>query len=187
MPHVEGDNQEPAGTDPKTEQAGENTQDQSPKTFSQDEVNDIIAKRVNEINAKNEEKTAKAIEKAIADYERKQQMSDEEKAKDELAQAQANLAKEKRDLSIRENRAEAREILQEKSMPSVFVNYVVDEDLEKTKENIDKFEKTWNEALSKAVDQRLAGKTPVDPSTKTPPSSDGDKLSTRDLLFGKKG
>ena len=187
MPHVEGDNEQPAGTDPKTEKAGENNQDQSQKTFSQDEVNDIIAKRVNEINAKNDEKTAKAIEKALADYERKQQMSDEEKAKDELEKAQAEIANKERDLLIRENRAEAREILQEKSMPSVFIDYVVDENLETTKQNIDKFEKAWNEALAKAVDQKLAGKTPVDPSAKTPPSGDSDKLSTRDLLFGKKG
>lgn len=180
-----GSNQEPVGQD-QAENTGVENKGQDSKTFSQDEVNDLIAKRVNEINAKNEEKTAKAIQNALADYERKAKLSDEEKNREEQEKLKADLANKERDLLIRENRAEAREILQEKSMSSVFVDYVVDEDLEKTKENIDKFEKTWNEAVAKEVDKKLAGNTPVNPSSKPQPSG-GEKKGTYDLLFGKKG
>ena len=151
------------------DQAGvtdEKNQGQEPKTFSQDEVNEIISKRVNEINAKNSEKTAKAIENALADYERKAKLSEEEKAHEEQERLKSELASKERDLLIRENRAEAREILQEKSMPSIFVDYVVDEDLDKTKENINKFEKVWNETVAKEIKKKLVGRTPIDPSTK---------------------
>lgn len=54
-----------------------------------------VRNEIEDTNAKNDEKTAKAIEKALADYERKQQMSDEEKAKDELEKAQAEIANPK--------------------------------------------------------------------------------------------
>lgn len=172
------------------DQAGatdEKNQGQEPKTFSQDEVNDIISKRVNEINAKNSEKTAKAIEDALADYERKAKLSEEEKAHEEQERLKSELASKERDLLIRENRAEARELLQEKSMPSIFVDYIVDEDLEKTKENINKFEKVWNEAVAEEVKRKLIGRTPVDPSSRPKPGGDGGKTSTLELLFGKKG
>lgn len=178
-------NEQSDSKDPAENTGGEN-QGQDSKTFSQDEVNDIIAKRVNEINAKNEEKTAKAIQDALADYERKAKLSDEEKNREEQEKLKAELANKDRDLRIRENRVEARIILQEKSMPDVFAEYVVTDDLETTKANIDRFEKTWNEALSKAVDQKMAGKTPDNPSNNPQPSGDGKK-GTYDLLFGKKG
>ena len=172
------------------DQAGatdEKNQGQESKTFSQDEVNEIISKRVNEINAKNSEKTAKAIEDALADYERKAKLSEEEKAHEEQERLKSELASKERDLLIRENRAEARELLQEKSMPSIFVDYIVDEDLEKTKENINKFEKVWNEAVAEEVKRKLIGRTPVDPSSRPNPGRDGGKTSTLELLFGKKG
>ena len=141
-------------------------QGQEPRTFSQDEVNKIISKRVNKINAKNSKKTAKAIESALANYECKANLSKEKKTHEEQERLKSELANKERDLLIRENRAEAREILQEKSMPSIFVDYVVDEDLDKTKENINKFEKVWNETVAKEIKKKLVGRTPIDPSTK---------------------
>lgn len=179
-------NNEETDSENPAEDTGEENKGQEPKTFSQDEVNEIISKRVNEINAKNSEKTAKAIENALADYERKAKLSEEEKAHEEQERFKSELANRERDLSIRENRAEAREILQEKSMPSVLVDYIVDEDLDKTKENIDKLEKVWNEAVAKEVKRKLIGNTPIDPSSKPQPSGDGKK-DTYELLFGKKG
>ena len=180
-------NKDESASQDQTGTTDEKNQGQEPKTFSQDEVNEIISKRVNEINAKNSEKTAKAIESALADYERKAKLSEEEKAHEEQERLKSELASKERDLLIRENRAEARELLQEKSMPSIFVDYIVDEDLEKTKENINKFEKVWNEAVAEEVKRKLIGRTPVDPSSRPNPDRDGGKTSTLELLFGKKG
>ena len=184
----EGATTEPDSKDP-AEQTGveKENKGQDSKTFSQDEVNDIVSKRINEVNAKNEEKTAKAIQDALADYERKTKLSDEEKAREEQERLKTELANKDRDLKIRENRVEARIILQEKSMPDVFADYVVTDDLETTKSNIDKFEKVWNEAVSKAVDQKMAGKTPDNPSNNPQPNGGDGKKGTYDLLFGKKG
>ena len=42
------------------------------KTFTQDEVNALIQKRVGEVNAKNEERNKQVIQDALADYDCKQ-------------------------------------------------------------------------------------------------------------------
>lgn len=177
---------QPDGKSPEANTPGGNDKGETPRTFSQDEVNDMISSRVNELNAKSEEKIAKAVKEALAERERQEKMSAEDKAREEQEKRNAELADKERSLKLRENRADAREILQEKSIPDTFVDYLVSEDMEETKGNIDKFAKVWSDAVSAEVDKRVAGKTPEDPSSKPQPPVDGKK-TTHDLLFGKKG
>jgi len=153
------------------------------KTFSQEEVNEILRKRVNEINAKQDEKVKVAVAEAIKEHERQAQLTAEEKAAEETKKRQAELENKERDLLIRENRAEAREILQEKGISNEILEYVVDTDLETTKRNILKFEKLWNKAVEDGVQKKTAGKTPSDPSSVAPVSE--EKTSTLDLLYHK--
>ena len=128
------------------------------KTFSQDEVNDLIRKRVNEVNLKQEEKVKVAVSEAIKEYERQAQLSAEEKAAEETKKREAELETKEHDLLIRENRAEAREILQEKGISPDILRYVVETDLDATKKNIDVFEKLWNKAVEEGVGQCAVNK-----------------------------
>ena len=155
------------------------------KTFSQEEVNDLIRKRVNEVNSKNDEKVKVAVSEAIKEYERQAQLSAEEKAAEETKKRQAELETKEHDLLIRENRAEAREILQEKGISQDILNYVVDTDVETTKKNIAVFEKLWNKAVEEGVNKKLAGKQISDPSSQTGIKTEDMKTSTHDLLFGR--
>ena len=163
--------------------ANEGNQEQT-KTFSQEEVNEILRKRVNEINSKNDEKVKTAVSDAIKEYERQAQLSAEEKAAEETKKRQAELEQKEHDLLIRENRATAREILQEKGISQDILQYVVDSDLETTKKNISVFEKLWNKAVEDGVQKKTAGKTMTDPAT-TEMKSD-TKTSLHDLLYNQK-
>ncbi|NCU39202.1 DUF4355 domain-containing protein, partial [Candidatus Saccharibacteria bacterium] len=64
------------------------------------------------------------------------------------------------------------------------VDFVVDVDADKTKDNVNQLEKAYAAAVKAGVDKALAGTTPKDTSA-TKPQTD-EKLSTKDLLFGKK-
>ena len=64
------------------------------KTFTQDEVNELIAKRVNELNAKNKTATQDAITKALAEQERLAKLTEEERYKE---------ARSKRELELKRN------------------------------------------------------------------------------------
>lgn len=160
----------------------EGNQEQT-KTFSQEEVNEILRKRVNEINSKNDEKVKTAVSDAIKEYERQAQLSAEEKAAEETKKRQAELEQKEHDLLIRENRATAREILQEKGISQEILEYVVNSDLETTKANISKFEKLWNKAVEDGVQKKTAGKTMTDPSSRDMKVE--NKASTHDLLYKK--
>jgi membrane protein involved in colicin uptake len=188
MPIPADPNKDPDGGAPPADPSdgGEPKGDDDPKTFSQEDLDKLAAKVRQEAKDRADKDLEKRLADEKADWERQAKLSAEEKASEELKKQEAALAKQAHDLAIRENRVEAHATLQEKSLPVDFIDLLVDEDNVKTTANIDKFEKAWNKALSEAVDKKLAGKTPVD---KTPPSGgkSGEKTSTHDLLFSKKG
>ena len=150
-----------------TEPAGENginqnQQGNEPKTFTQDEVNEIMSKRLNEKSAKDEAKFEKRLAEAQKEWERKAKLSDEERAAEAQKAKISELEERERKITMRERRTEAAEKLAAKEIPSEFVNYVVDADAEKMNSNIEGLSKVWNSALEKGVKAKLAGKTPED-------------------------
>lgn len=141
-----------------TEDKGSN----SNKTFTQEEVNALIQKRVNDVNAKNDERNKQAIQEALADYDRKQKMTEEERLNEARKQKDDELAEKERNITLRENRADAIEQLAKLNIDTKLVDFVVDIDPNKTAENVKALEKAFNEAVSKGVEAKLAGKTPTD-------------------------
>lgn len=139
------------------------------KTFSQDEVNEIVRKRINEANAKSEEKLNKAAADAIAEQERKAKLTDEQRASEAQKAKEAEIAKREQEVTLRERRAEASLILAEKNVPAEFVDYIVNTDADTMSENIDKLAKVWDEAVTHAVEERLkvTGSNPKDRSSGT--------------------
>lgn len=124
--------------------------DKPKKTFSQEDVDAIIKKE-------------KAAWKRKADQASKLAgLSEEDRKKEEERIKQEELADKERELNLREQILTAKDIMAEKGLPinSEFVALLVDEDAEKTNENIKKFEASWKKALATAVDERLKGKTP---------------------------
>ena len=154
-------------TDGQTEDKGSNS-----KTFTQDEVNALIQKRVGEINAKNDVRNKAAIQEALADYDRKAKMTEEERLNEARKQKDDELAEKERNITMRENRADAIEQLADLNIDTKLVDFVVDIDKDKTAANVKALAKAFNEAVSKGVEAKLAGKTPTD-------FGDGGKTTSR--------
>jgi hypothetical protein len=183
-PEDDNQKQNPAGAeDPGAGKEGEEGNEE-PKTFSQEDLDRIAAKTRAEVKAKADKAAADAIKKAREEWEAEAKLTAEEKVKKENEKRETELAEKLRSIAIRENRAEARDILQEKAISTDLVDWVVDEDIDKTKENIEKLETAWNKAIEDGVNKKMAGSTPKDKSTPVN-STPAGKADTRSLLYGK--
>lgn len=119
-------------------------------------------------------KTAQA--KWEADY--KQKLESEKAEAEKLAKMtaaekeQALLDKQKKEIEDRERAIQQKElkletinILNEKKLPITFADLLLADDADKTKGNVDTFEKAFREAVDAAVTERLKGNTPGSGST----------------------
>ena len=122
--------------------ATENKEAKGGKTFTQEDVDKIVAKRLNEANAKNQDATNEAINKALAEYERQQKLTAEEREKEAKSKRESELKEREDAITLRERRLQAKETLESKGIPTDLVDFVVDLDEAKTNENIEKLAKT---------------------------------------------
>lgn len=140
---------------------------QGSKSFTQDEVNEIVRKRINEANAKSDEKLKQAVADAVAEEQRKAKLTEEERATEAQKAKEAEIAKREQEVTLRERKAEAKLILAEKNVPAELVDYVVNADAEQMSANIEKLTKVWDEAVKNAVEEHLkhTGSNPKDLSS----------------------
>lgn len=137
------------------------------KTFSQDEVNDIVSERIKEVKAKQEEAINNAVALAIAEEKRQAKLTEAEREKEAKSKREAELKAREDDITLRERRLEAQELLQAKNIPIDLVDFVVDLDQTKTKENVEKLAKTYNKSVETGVTDKLKGNPPTDFSNDT--------------------
>lgn len=110
----------------------------------------------------------KKLEKELADKaaadkteaERLAKLNDDERQKELQRKAAEESAKRENDLTLREMRLEARDMLLDKGISDTLVDLVVDVDADKTKANVENLSKEFNAAVEKAVEDKLKGKTP---------------------------
>lgn len=153
-----------------------------PKTFSQEDFDKQLSKTLADKEAKLEKKLSEKFDKELSERERLAKLSAEEKDGETRKKRDAEQADREREITLRENRADARELLQSKNISSELVDFVVDVDADKTKDNIDNLEKAFLKAVEDGVAEKLKGKTP---ETKKPEVKN-DHKSTADLLYGRK-
>lgn len=157
-----------------TQDNGEKTDTQ--KSFTQEELEKTLSERLKREREKADKQLADRLKKEREDWERQAQLSAEEKeAEARKRQAEETQARE-REITLRENRAEARELLQERNISTGLVDFVVDVDPEKTKENITNLEKTYLKAVEDGVNDRLKGQTPKEKSTQTTQKADAPRV-----------
>lgn len=142
----------------------------TPKTFTQEELEKTLSERLKREREKADKALADKLKAEREEWERQAKLSAEEKEA-ELAKKQAEeTAAREREITLRENRADARELLQEKSIPTDLVDFVVDVDADKTKANIDSLEQAFLRAVETGVAAKLKGQTPEEKqSTNTAP------------------
>ena len=139
---------------------------------SQDEINDIVNKRL-----ARERKDIKAqIEAEVKQAEELAKLSEQEKASKLLEIKEKELEEKIKAFEHERLLNETSKQLASKNLPIEFATMLKDVDAEKTFENIQLFEVKFNEALEKAVTERLKGNVP-----KTTTSSSNASVTKEDF------
>lgn len=127
-----------------------------PKTFSQADVDRIIARE----NAKWKRQQEKAIETARTEAEKLASMSAEQRAQAEREKRESELAKREAEITRRELHAQALETLAQKGLPSDLASMLAYTDADACNASIDAVEKAFRSAVQKGVEERLRGNAP---------------------------
>lgn len=126
--------------------------------FTQEQVDEIINKRL----ARERAKFAEQLESRVNEAERLAKLSEEERKQEEL-----RIQREEFDAQIKEFEEVKRQFertqllnetqkqLNERNLPIDIAEMLIGKDAEATKANIDNFEKKWAESLQKAVNDKL--------------------------------
>lgn len=149
------------------QQDNQEAKDTKGKTLTQEEFEKALSERLKREREKADKERAEALKKEREEWERQAKLSEEERKAEERKRMEQETAQKLRDITLRENRADAREILQEKNISTELVDFVVDVDADKTRENIINLESAFTKAVEAAVADRLKGQTPPDKSSTT--------------------
>ena len=128
------------------------------KTYSQADMDNLAGK----IRGEEKIKTEQAIKDAIAEYERQAKLTQEEREQEAKSKREAELKAREEGITLRERRLQAQELLQAKNIPIDLVDFVVDLDEAKTKDNVEKLAKTYNKSVETGVTDKLKGNPPTD-------------------------
>lgn len=139
-----------------------NEDNKAGKTFTQEEVNKIISDRLKDEKTKNEQSIKDAVAGAIAEHERQAKLTEAEREKEAKTKREAELKEREDHITLRERRLQAQELLSQKHIPIDLVDFVVDLDETKTKDNIEKLAKTYNKSVETGVTDKLKGNPPTD-------------------------
>lgn len=167
--NTNADNKDTSNNDNK-----ENKGTKEPKTYTQEELDAKLQsetdKRVTQAlktaKAKWEKEYKEKLEKEKKEAERLSKLSADEREQELLKQKEKELAEKEQAIRLRELQLDTIEILAEENLPVGFAEFLIQDDAETTNDNIKKFKKEWQKALSNAVDERIKGKSPKLPETK---------------------
>ena len=139
-----------------TETIVEQTTEPTVKTFTQEEVDKIVNKRL----ARERKDIEAKIEAERAEAERLAKMSEAEKQQALFKKQVAEFEATKRAFEQEKLLNETSKQLASKNLPIEFAEMLKAQDAESTFENIKIFEAKFNEAVERLVNERLKGKTP---------------------------
>ena len=132
------------------------------KVFSQADMDNLAGKIRGEEKRKNEQAIKDAVAQAIAEERRQAQLTAEERESEAKARHEAELKAREDAITLRERRLAAQEMLAEKNIPTDLVDFVVDLDERKTRENVERLAKTYNKSVETGVTDKLKGTPPTD-------------------------
>ena len=139
-----------------------NEENNAGKTFSQADMNELAGKVRIEERRKNEQALKEAVAQAIAEERRQAQLTAEQREAEAKQKRDAELKAREDAITLRERRITAQELLAQKNIPTDLVDFVVDLDENKTKENIERLAKTYNKSVESGVTDKLKGTPPTD-------------------------
>ena len=136
------------------------TENNTPKTYTQEEVDKLLQqegdRRVTEALKKAEKKNQDKVKEA----QRLAQMNEQEKYEYQLQQREEAIKAKEKELSLAENKNEASKILAEKGISLSLVDFVVADDADTMKANIDLLDKAFKASVKAEVEKRLGSNNP---------------------------
>lgn len=136
-------------------------------TFTQEQLGKKLSEERTRMREQFDKEKQQAVNDAIAEYERKAKLTEDERQKEAFAEREAAVEKREHEITMRERRSEALAIMSERNIPTNLVDYVVDADEAKTKSNIEALDKEWRKALEEGVKAKIGNGTPHDKSQRT--------------------
>ena len=118
------------------------------KTFTQEELDKILNKKFAQWQKKTEE--------AKAEAERKAKLTEAEK----LAEERKEFERIKMQFEYEQRVNSTSKVLASNNLPIEFADFLIGDSDEATTQRVDLFKNAFNEALEKAVNERLRGRTP---------------------------
>lgn len=137
-----------------------------PKTFTQEEVDELLKKDRAKHDAQFDAKIDKLFKKhqqELDEAKKLEQMTAEEKAQKEMEELKAKIDELQAANSKSEMMKSARSIFNEKTkreIPDALLEVIVTTEAESTKASIEAFADMFNAAVTEAVKKAMAGKTP---------------------------
>lgn len=154
-------NTEETNTDTETTDNQEQTATQDDKlTFTPKEFDSEVDKRIANALQTAKSKWDEEKQEEISNAEKLAKMSAAERKEAEDNAKQETLDKREKELNMREYRYEAKHQLEENGLPDSFVDMVLSEDAETTKNNIGAIKAEFDKAIEAAVNEKLKGNNP---------------------------
>ncbi|ACV28867.1 Uncharacterised protein [Anaerococcus prevotii] len=139
--------------------------DQEEKTYSQEEYDKAIEKATE--GYVSQEKVQEIIDKTIAkerkkaeDAERLSKLSESERAKEQAKLDKEEIEGLRAKLARRDLEDDTKKELQDQDLDMDFMEFVIDEDAEKTLERIQRFKVLFDKAVNAGVEKRVVGRSP---------------------------
>ena len=132
------------------------------KTFTQADMDNLAGKIRGEEKAKNDQAIKDAVAQAIAEERRQAKLTEEQREAEAKSKREAELKAREDEITLRENRVKAQELLAQKNIPIDLVDFVVDLDATKMQDKIDTLAKTYNKSVETGVTDKLKGNPPKD-------------------------
>lgn len=144
-----------------THEGGEvSAQEQAPKTYTEQEVQDLLQREVDRRITGAMKKAEKKSEQRVKEAEKLARMNEEERFKYELETREKAIAEKEKQLALAENRAEATKVLAQKGLDPSLADFILAEDGEEMFNNISALEKAFKQSVKQEVEKRLQSSTP---------------------------
>lgn len=142
-------------------QSGTETQvEETTKTYTEQEMLEMVQKEADRRVSQALEKQARKTEAKIAEAQKLAQMNEAEKYEYQLKQREDAIAAKERELALMENKNEAGKILNERGLSLALVDFVVAEDAETMKNNIDLLDRAFKASVKAEVEKRMGSSVP---------------------------
>ena len=152
-------------------QAQETKTEEQVKTFTQEEVNEMIAKRIareaKKIEAEKQKAYQAQLEAELKESERLMQMNEADRLKAKAEKERKQFEEEKRMFNEQMKAFEQQKIrnqtmqmLDERKIPVALAQFITSENADEIMDNVNTFQKCFDEAVEQVVAERLKGKSP---------------------------